>query len=381
VSDTTASGLERLDGCPASGALPVRALTTGDAAERGNEIHGYLEIMLPTPPLMALEHALAKVPDEWRPACAGIDLAAQRAGLEEIQTEVAFLLDVETEAVTRLGAHLDRAYPDCGQWQVPGTIDLVGLRASGRLVVRDYKTGQRVTATRDNLQMLFAATVVSLYYDVSEVDAELTYVHEDGSTWTDLYTFTAMDLVGACDRIRGILLGVEDARAELAVAGALPVYPSEKRCKYCPAFISCPAQTALARSLLPDLTMLAGPNQPAKVKDLQPAVRAYFAELSDEDAGRAWEVRTKAKRLLEAIDEALKARARKQGIPLPSGKRVVALESKRKVASFDLAEKLLRTKGASEAEIAACHVEITVVSAREIRPKDEPDAEPAQGAA
>lgn len=342
--DETASSLERLMACPASAVLPHVA-ETNDDADRGTEIHSFVRNVSAG---MPRAKALALVPKEHLPVCEGIDFGRVCGDLSNVRAEVSYAIDVETSFARELGINLGRHYPTREPAEFAGTNDLEGRRLDDVEVVADVKTGDPVTACRENPQMMFHARARQLRTGAAEVEARLIYIRRDGKVSLDCAMFTAFELDCFEDELSALRARIEDARARFAATGQVSV-STGPHCRYCPAMTACPRYVALARTMAADVADI-----PARLEMLTP-----------EQQGIAWEKAKAIEKLVEHVLDGLKAIAKQGEFPLPTGKVVKAISFARQDFSRDKTLALLREKGATQAEIEALYTEATVTQVRE----------------
>ena len=326
----SASALARAIECPASVALPQVA-TTSDAARRGSQIHGYIAARLAG---VSRASALALVDAEHHPTCEGIDFAKVGGDLSAVKAEAAYAYDVRQRSVRLVGHNVGRNYGPMGDNEIAGTNDFEGLRLDGVPVVADVKTGQPVTACRENPQMMFHALVQMIRTGASEVDARIIYVREDGGVKLDSWTFDVFTLEEFADEL-DVMLG-RVTRARLAVAQGDVRVSTGDHCRYCPALQACPAYVSLARTMATDLD----------------GVAQKIAALAPDDAGKAWALLDRVGKIYDVTKDALKAYATQQPIPLPNGQMVKEVPYERSAFNQGAAIALLRGKGATDEDDA-----------------------------
>src|SRR5579871_6671942 len=362
----TASGLEAAIHCPASAVLP-RAYSTSAWAEDGIARHEFLRRVLP-PSSLPYEEAIEFVPKDLRSQCAAIGLA----GLDDLmgdcrktaRAEVAYAYNVDTGVVRELGVAISRQYAKhlgvrtsakAERW-ICGTLDLEGGSFDGSWTVKDWKSGHGdVTHAKENPQVKFFGVVLGKSKpNVSKVRSAIVRLHDDGRVEHESRaTYTALELDTFADTMGEAVEAVAKARRHLQVHKTVDVVEGPW-CRYCPAFASCPAKQALVRAMVPELD----------------AIGNRIAEMTVDEAGKAWATYKRIKRIFETVERALKDRALLEPIPLPSGKWARPVEFER--TSFDAAAAvaLLRIKGASAEEVDALRVRGKVTQIREVnRPR------------
>lgn len=347
----SASASDRTLACPSWLALP-HVERHGDDAARGTQIHGYVrDVLEGTDPAKALE----KVDAAHRPLCVLLDWSRLGSDLEApLETEGAYAIDVRARTARYLGSNVGRAYEAAaraqgaplGPWEVPGSLDIAGRQRGRheRLVVLDLKSGFRdVTPSAENGQgLFFAAAKLLLEEDVEEVEFRIAHARTSGDVWDgDRAVFSRLDVDTYLDEYEEQLVQAEVAR-QLVAAGRTPDVAAGDHCRYCPAFDACPAQTALARRLLPELASLEG----------------RVDAMTIAEVGAAFEIaNTRVKPLLEKVLKPLKERIDRDGLaPFPDGKRCAKLSvypEERFVQKNALA--LLEQLGATKEQLAGCY--------------------------
>lgn len=269
----SASSLERLEACPASESLP-HAPYSGEAAEQGTENHHVIEEIINA----------GGVPEK---------LADLFAGSEQVHTEIAYVVDVVARTSRRLGklAHA-RDYGKIGASEVAMTLDVEILHAD-RVTVIDWKSRSRVTPAERNLQILAQMCAVESHYGLSG-SAGLVYLD---NMERDMAPFSLLDSGARWSRLARI---VERAGNGTPSAGS--------HCRYCPALLSCPTQKAA-------LTTFMG-------SDLAD-------DLPVERLGEIWVELQSLEAKAEQVRKAIQLRARREPVPLPSGKVLRLVESSR----------------------------------------------------
>src|SRR5882672_7816268 len=86
------SSTKRVEICNASAVLPYRVHESGEAADRGTEIHEYVANVVDGG--MSRDDALKKVSPQWHHTCAGIDVPRLMSNLVAPRFEVAYALDL-----------------------------------------------------------------------------------------------------------------------------------------------------------------------------------------------------------------------------------------------------------------------------------------------
>lgn len=225
--------------CVGAAVLP-QTETTVDAA-RGLAVHAFLAQASKS----TREEALATVPPEYRELCEAIELAELPISAE-YQAEVALAYDVETEGVRHLGNNIGRNYGPRGPNEMFLSIDVLGV--TPELVhVGDYKTGRGpITPAARNWQLRVAALAACRWLGRSAVKVALVRLNEAGEARWEVASFDEWDLDSFAADLRVLAQRIATEKERMAAGEAARVVLGE-HCKYCPAFVSCPAQTALVR--------------------------------------------------------------------------------------------------------------------------------------
>lgn len=322
------SAVDRVRACPTSAALPqVQHTEPSEAAAWGTGVHAYLRDCA----VMGVEAARKALPKKapWRACCLALDPSALWAGASEVYAEVTLSLDLVTGTAQRLGTDLGRDYSSAPAGSLVGTADLVRVH-DGDVWIYDYKTGHEVPRAEDSGQLAALAVAAARAWNTLGAHVAIVRVREDGSYEEDSYLLSPWDLDDALDRLRRTTERVEAAR-RLVVAGQTPDVTTGPHCKHCPAFANCPAQNRLALRLTQSIDFDRG--------DISPGALA----MSSETAGIAWVRLQQARRLLDEIERAVKARIDHDGsLPLPDGSTVSAVQVTRESIDAERAIPVLR---------------------------------------
>lgn len=292
----TGSSIERLIRCASSIGLSHIHFATA-FSERGTVIHSYLEGCADGD----RELALAAVPEEWRDACAAIDLSGLDIHLS-LTAEVAIAYDVETDTARELGRGAGRVYETVTDSEIPCCLDVVGVREEEVQVspgvylqrkrriglVVDWKTGwlTRKKRVENDWQLKFGALAVARLYDLDVVEVQLINLSE-GKPYVQRRVYTIVDLAQIAVEVGEFYDRAVEVRS-LHAAGKLPAkYELGEWCEQCPARDLCPARLSLVRAAL----------------DRKPA---DIARLSDEEVADLYRRLTNAKRLINQTLEQLK---------------------------------------------------------------------------
>jgi hypothetical protein len=321
---------------------------------RGTTLHAFATRVLRGDTIAA---ALPDVPDAWKSTARRLDFRAIAGDLDpkSIRCEVGYAANVDTGAVRSLGEVEARAYPEPEGPEVMGTEDLEGVTAlTGMAVTSDLKFGHAgATEAEHNPQVTFFARARSMLLEVPEVVGSVLHVAEDGSVHVDRHVFEWVDLDAFGYELSDTVVAVERAE-EVVASGETPDVHPGPWCGYCPSAPLCPAQTALARAMLPELE----------------AIEARVTAMTRDEGGAAFVKLQRVKAIVERVADGLKTLQRNVGpLPVSPGKVWRPIMVKQTRFDRDAALALMRELGASEERIAALTVqapreEFRVVNAR-----------------
>ncbi len=345
----SASATDRTLGCPGSLVLSRVHRTSADA-ERGHGIHAFCCAVLSGTPV---ETALATVDVQYRETCQFLEWQKLGGDLADVRTEVSYALDPFARTARFLGVNIARQYAqfDLGPNEIPGSLDIEGMRFDDVWCVQDLKTGHLdVEHAETNGQGLFFGAVFHLLHGAREVEFRVNRVHASGKvTLESSALYTAWEIDTFLDAYADALTR---ARAERRVylAGGVPTVAVGPWCRYCEAYENCPAQAALARRMLPTAE----------------AIEARLQRLTLPEAGRAWALAKDIEGRLDRIFEALKGRARQEPLPTRPGKQVRPIEVERSDFSRERAIELLTELGATAEQVGQLYVTRTIEQIREV---------------
>lgn len=345
----TASGLERVEACPASASLPA-VFSTTDASERGTVIHRFLEnILRGRHPKLCV----AQTPARYREIVSRIDVARVRGQFDTenatVDVEPAYSFNIFSGEVRHLGSGIGRAYPEPKSGDIFGTTDVAGVSWwDGVDVVVDWKAGfDEVPPPEENLQIGFAAFARATLRRKTEVEGRVGYVRPSGAIDYVPHVFNSFELHGIEDRLVSIYERAKAAQVSLA-NGEAPKLHVGPWCKYCPALTACPAQMDLVRAM------------GSTVNSID---RRIYA-LTPEEQGLAW-VRVEAVlRTAQRIKDVLKDAAALQPIPVDNDREVREVTLQRKHFDREGALTMLRAKGATAEELASLEPTVPVKQVR-----------------
>jgi hypothetical protein len=264
----SASGVPRALKCAASVVLPHQDYVT-DAALAGVDRHADLEA--------AADLGLT---DGVHP-----DIVALYPPNAKMTTEAAFAYDVATDTARALG-HGRSAYVDLAPFEIPGTADLI-VYAHPRALVVDHKSYEEA----DPAQITTYALMFARSAGIDEVT--VAYNYKLRRPW--IATLGPLELDAHAAKLRQLAKDVADR----------PTVNPGTWCKYCAAYLTCPANAALVRSVSSGITAV--------------QIEGIIPLASDEDAARAYELSKTVGTLQQRLTAALIARAKERPIPLPDG--------------------------------------------------------------
>ena len=291
MSAWTGSTSDRVVACPPSVALPAVFEPAGADANAGNSGHKLLECAVndPSARAAALE-------------ATGIDVVACLPAGKH-RTEVAFAYNPLTDTARVIETSGHRGY-SVEPHEIPMTLDVVTEEPDDKWTVTDWKLGSQYVGA-DSWQLTLAALAVSRAAGDVDVTVRIVQKGDSGPAIRERH-LDALDLAAAAADVRRTWERVTEARA-LVASGRVPDVHRGDHCQYCPAWRSCPATTALARSVL-DLSV--------------PDVAAMVASLSPADAGALYERLKAGEKFLAAVKDALSTYAGNEPLALPDGRRV-----------------------------------------------------------
>lgn len=297
----TGSQLDTAMLCLGSAVLRVAHQADNPDAESGLTIHRFLQHARGSDE--ARTAALGQIEDvDTRERCAAIDLAQIPDGA---MSEVALGWNPDTDEAEILALDGHRQYPDWPGWFFL-TLDLVGLLPDGRGVfVADYKSGVALAAA-ESWQLRAGLLIAARTQGVDGGEVVMLPIGYDGKIRPDRAALDSFDLAVVRE-------GLVDLKRRIAAASPDTVeLNAGLHCRYCPALLACPAQTALVRAAVEHVATL----------------EERIAELSTEEAGAAWGWLYQVGDRLDAIKAALRLRVLNGEEPImPDGRRVRRVRS------------------------------------------------------
>ena len=346
----SASHLPRVMACPASHVLPHIQTAIGEAAERGTNIHAFLEVAFNQGRETALEQFAVDLPGIA--VVRELDLELLWADLRDGLAEATFAFDPATQSSRLLGTNLARQYENTGE--ILGTADFVARHSdTHQLVIVDYKTGLIPVDAATSHQLAFLALAAHLHYDTEDVIARIVQIREDATFHFNERGYTA-------EQLREFAAKLVELQQVIVVFAkwheegrTLPVNIGE-HCKYCPAITACPASSSIFQKL-----------QWAESKE---HIETWnVAQLSSQEAGALWERLQLIKKALDVQETGLRDYARENALTVSGGKQMMlgkqtfsqialgpALEIIAEVCGQDLADHLL---GATNAKLPKTELE------------------------
>lgn len=202
----TASGLWRIEACPASAVLPHKEKKYRDA-QRGAREHEALE---------------ASAPPGSTP-------------------EAAFAFNVLSGSARYLGSGIKREYGELTDGEIPTTLDLLQIEPD-HLFITEYKTGvgYMQAAPPINPQIQCQAIAAATYHKKDRAIVQLIYTKTGEVKDAE---FDALDFAAIHERLLSIRSRVRAAEAALALNGDLisaGLIAEGPHCWRCPAEKACP---------------------------------------------------------------------------------------------------------------------------------------------
>lgn len=308
----TSSNLERVEICPGSVVIPGYSHSGVESAQ-GTRNHDKAER------------------GDLPPRLKTLTLECSNA-----EREVSFVLDVKKRAVVRSSPRA-RDYGELADWELGTTPDFFGELAQLRAWrVRDWKSRKIVTTPKQNPQIISQALAIFAAKGAAIVDAGLGYLANDQD---DPYTFTVFDVPDMWRRLELILTLGHRAKPE-------QIHESEQ-CTYCHCLTTCPAKRAALVQL--------GVEMPTDL-DHMPA----------EKIGQMHNMIVSLEKIIDRAKELVKARARREPIPVGGGKVLQLVESSRRSLDQDRMRAFIEESGADVKEFEKV---TTYMQLREVRVK------------
>lgn len=280
----TASSLSRAMRCVASAALPHTPYLTVEG-EQGTERHSVLEERARSGDFPAAVYALLL-----------------EAKCHTIVPEAKFAYDVATDTARKIEHPGHRNYGTLAPYEIAMQGDLVGYGPECVVVV-DYKGYERVEPAERNKQLAALAIAACRVSGVERAIVAIAYPQADEPDGFEIDRAELSSLDHDLFRLdmQGLLKDVVRARRNPAA------YVSESSdCRYCGAFLHCPAKKALLANV--------------QVGATETRVEMILPLGDDQSAADAYDLAKKLELLTKRINAAVYARANTAPIPLNNGK-------------------------------------------------------------
>ena len=337
----SASNLHRAAACPGSTSLPWFGSESNEAASRGTSIHKFLETALNK----GRDEALRTCDPEVLDACEVIDLDDLPAGdPKNWHAEVAFAYNWKTEVARIIGVGIGRNYGKLDEFEIAGCADVIRVVDDGdgigkTVTVYDYKTGRgHVDPAEANWQLRLLGVAAASAYGALEADVGVIRLIDDTPRFNHAH-YDTLDLAVARKQIRKVMEEAKKAEADVA-AGKTPKLSTGAHCDYCPAIMSCKAVTGIVAAVA---------KNPAEYI-LDPVT------LTPEQAGLAWVKIDIAIEGLKMAKKNLEQIAMSIPLPLPNGKVIASVETKRETITPDVTEAVMTELYGNEAASEAIEI-------------------------
>ena len=216
----TMSALPRLMACPGSAVLP-RAEVASIYADLGNNEHAELASLDDLPPELA-----ALVPPGAR-------------------SEVKIAYDVSDRTARILGEGAGRSYGELRPFEIPGSIDVLGVETDVAIVI-DWKTGfLDVESAATNPQLWGYGLAATRALGLQRAILRVVYTKTGR---VDEYEADALELAAFADRLERLHLGTAALAPRHARGERIPTVEGAW-CRHCAAKPYCPSKVALLRQV------------------------------------------------------------------------------------------------------------------------------------
>lgn len=321
----SASGLYRANACAASEAYPATRGVSSADADFGTDMHLFLQHWVDHGQVEALK----RCPENRKAYALRLHPSVLDAGLF-LQSEVALVMNAKTGQCRRLGSGLSRDYPIDEATDVPGTTDVAAVMED-TYYSGDWKFGRQLHTPRavNNLQAQFNAAMGAQVYGKDNAIAELIFFDDDGGYHPDRHVMDRMECDAVLYKVRGIHMRVTQAR-EMVRAGQTPNVTEGDHCKWCPAWLACPAKKA---------TLVTIANDATAAKD---AVEQW---LTPQGMAKAYQRWREMKEVMRVVDARMMAALKEYGpIDLGNGRKYGFRASKKRSIDLDKAKSVLVDK-------------------------------------
>jgi hypothetical protein len=284
---------------------------------------------------MPREQAAKSANQQYADLYARIDVDAIMHGLRALDPEVAFAIDFEKRLCREIGRKIGRDYGQIGEWEIPGSCDLIGIRGD-RVVIRDYKFGKHDGP--NSLQNKFFCASLYLLGRGDSFLSEVVEIDPDTGSHRVLTSDIGLfDIEDYISQVRAGMVRAKFEETEWRQTGTVHVKVGDW-CQWCNSRPACPAYTSLARSMVTDLV----------------DIRSRLEAMTPLQQGEAWVKMKAAKQVLEDVESGLKAIAAENRIPVGEDKEVRSnWQSKSSLSATEL-EKLAVNLGANAEDIERC---------------------------
>lgn len=347
IPRTSGSNFHRTVACPGSAALPRIDEEKGEPANKGTEIHKFLENCL----TIGREQALKKVPNKYINACLAIDISLLPAGQPEAwSAEVIYAYNWKTGESRVIQSDVPRAQWNLGDFEIPSVSDVNGFHGD-TIWTYDYKTGRKaVEPAISNYQLKLLGISSAIAFGKPKARVGIIQITDESDPLFDHAEFDEFDMAMIQGEIRQVMEKAQRAVDDFE-AGKMPKLSVGSHCTYCPAARICPARTELVKAFLDDPSAITG--------DAARGVMPVYV-VSPEEAGKAY---TAIVLMLESLKLAKGAIEQivESGIiiPLPNGKVLApVINSRELVIGSKVLEVATSMYGAEKAEKAVRRGEV-----------------------
>jgi hypothetical protein len=324
-------------------------------AAHGTAVHAFLQnvtkaLRAGSTLLDARDFALSAVPAEHRLPCEALDLDWLFSELgcgNADYSHLCFFVEAGmawSVADDRCSLVMEDAeHGDVGG-DVTGIADLLIINPKVGAMVLDYKTGRAGTKCQDDPQILTLALMVRGIWGLPVRGAKV-YVR-DGAAWFDHAEWDDLDIdAHSAEMIEAMEIVAEKDVKALARGDW---------CRYCPAFNSCPAQTALLRA----------------AAEGTGEVQQFGVALATGDSAKAYRTLREIKTLVQHLEGQIHNYVEARGpIDLGNGMQWGPRQSRREYLNGSIVHEMLRTRYSSDVALAAVEMKSSKTALREaLRP-------------
>jgi hypothetical protein len=370
----TVSALPRLINCPSSAVL-ARAEAHSAWADLGNDAH----------------EVLAAVSDPEHDFAHLIPAGAR--------SEVKVAYDVVARTGRIIGEGSGRDYGSVGPFEIPGSIDVLGV-VNGCVIVIDWKTGfADVDPASRNHQLWGYALAACRALGCDTAVVKIVYTQ---TGYVDEHAIDVFDLADFADRLERLHVQVAE-RQRLHAAGTILDTREGSWCKHCPSKAFCPSKVALlvqiadkGLAVIGDTAVTAERAAAAYdqivrieslVKDARKRLEVYVDEQGPIDLGNGKMYGRYERKGSERLDGAIAIRAIREVVGESAREfEAIAIEHSTSKAAIDRAAKQLVVSGSAKVAKAviakvrelggSTTTRSTMPVGEYMRGKDEPAAKP-----